>query len=293
MNDPIAKRLFQNAVNSVDLGLEDFELTRRDHRRYVSATRNLFAGMLLLFKSWLAENSADENYALLRTNAKETKKKSPEEWTDIAKAKTVGFDEMRKRIGEKVDWARIDKLHNYRNKIEHSFVSEECGASDFAQYLSQVFLVIRDFMKNEIGEDPAKCLSVDGWRTLFSEHDVHLQEMAERNEVIDSLEWVDSDFAELVKYKFICPNCGSEIVSVADDVKEGGGEDVRYTCRKCGKGFSYVDLCEAILPQCHCSVCDDSIDLSEIQIYLETGMCGWHAHVWEKEFAEDCLCGSV
>ena len=92
--------------------------------------------------------------------------------------------------------------------------------------------------------------------------DFELTRRDHRHEVIDSLEWVDSDFAELVKYRFMCPNCGSEIVSIADDAKEWDGEDVRYTCRKCGKGFSYVDLCEAILPQCHCSVCDDSIDLS-------------------------------
>jgi len=46
-------------------------------------------------------------------------------------------------------------------------------------------------------------------------------------------------------------------------------------------------LCEAISPQCHCSVCGDSIEPEELPIYLETGMCGWHAHVWEKEFAEE------
>ena len=37
-------------------------------------------------------------------------------------------------------------------------------------------------MKNEIGEDPARRLSLDGWNTLFNEHDVHLQEELERND---------------------------------------------------------------------------------------------------------------
>jgi len=77
MNDPIAKRLFQNAIDSIELGLEDFGLAKKDARRYVSATRNVFAGMLLLFKSWLAEESADENYVLLRAETKEVKKKQP------------------------------------------------------------------------------------------------------------------------------------------------------------------------------------------------------------------------
>ena len=95
MNDPIAERLFKNAVDSVELGLEDFRLAKRDRRRYVSATRNVFAGMLLLFKSWLAEKSAAENYWLLRAKVKELKTKQPEDWTDISVAKTAGFDDVR------------------------------------------------------------------------------------------------------------------------------------------------------------------------------------------------------
>ena len=111
MNDPIAKRLFRNAIGSVELGLEDFRLAKSDPRRYVSATRNVFAGMLLLFKSWLAEESAERNYDLLRAETKEVKKLPPEEWADISEAKTAGFDEIKDRIGAKVDWVRIDKLH--------------------------------------------------------------------------------------------------------------------------------------------------------------------------------------
>ena len=165
-------------------------------------------------------------------------------------------------------------MHDYRNRIEHAFISSGHGESDAVRYLAQSFLVIRDFMKNEIGEDPARRLSLDGWGTLF-------------NDAVDNLGWIDSDFAELVKHEFECPDCGSEIVTVNYVTKEADGEKVRYMCRKCGKDFSYGELCAVISPRCHCSVCDDSIEPDELPIYLETGMCGWHAHVWEKEFAED------
>ena len=76
MRDPIAKRLFENAIDSVELGLEDFGLANRGLRRCVSSTRNVFAGMLLLSKSWLAEESADENYVLLRTKREVEKKEA-------------------------------------------------------------------------------------------------------------------------------------------------------------------------------------------------------------------------
>lgn len=136
MNDPIAKRLFQNAIDSVELGLEDFRLAKSDPRRYVSATRNVFAGMLLLFKSWLAEESAERNYDLLRAETKEVKKLPPEEWADISEAKTAGFGEIKDRIGAKVDWVRIDKLHDYRNRIEHAFISGGHEESDAVRYLA-------------------------------------------------------------------------------------------------------------------------------------------------------------
>ena len=287
MNDPIANRLFQNAIDSVELGLEDFRLAKSDPRRYVSATRNVFAGMLLLFKSWLAEESAERNYDLLRAETKEVKKLSPEDWSDISEAKTAGFGEIKDRIGAKVDWVRIDKLHDYRNRIEHAFISGGHKESDVVRCLAQSFLVIRDFMKKEIGEDPARRLSLDGWDTLFNEHDVHLQEESERNDAVDNLGWIDSNFTELVKHEFECPDCGSEIVTVNDATKEADGEKARYICRKCGKDFSYGELCAVISSRCHCSVCDDSIEPDELLIYLETGMCAWHAHIWEKELTEE------
>lgn len=285
MNDLIAKQLFQNAITSIELGLEDFRLAKRDSRRYISATRNVFAGILLLFKSWLAEESADENYDLLR--AKTKKKMPPSEWMDISVAKTAGFCEIKDRLGANVDWTRINKLHKYRNRIEHAFISSEYSEQDIVKYLAQSFLVIRDFMKNEIGEDPARRLSVDSWNTLFNEHDVYLQEELERNDAVDNLGWIDSDFAELVKYNFVCIDCGSKIVTVKDESQGLNSEAAQYQCRKCGKNFSYNELCETISPQCHCSVCGDVIEPEELLIYLETGMCGWHAHIWEKEFVTD------
>lgn len=50
-----AHKLFENALTSIRLGIEDFELSQKregsgDPARALSAVRNLFAGVLLLFK---------------------------------------------------------------------------------------------------------------------------------------------------------------------------------------------------------------------------------------------------
>ena len=44
------KKLLQNAINSIEIGIEDYELSQQDERRIISCVRNVFAGILLLFK---------------------------------------------------------------------------------------------------------------------------------------------------------------------------------------------------------------------------------------------------
>ena len=53
--------LLDNAVASIQLGVEDFELSKEDPRRVISAIRNLYAGVLLLFKEELARRSPKEH----------------------------------------------------------------------------------------------------------------------------------------------------------------------------------------------------------------------------------------
>ena len=43
-------KLLQNAINSIEIGIEDYKLSQQDERRIISCVRNVFAGILLLFK---------------------------------------------------------------------------------------------------------------------------------------------------------------------------------------------------------------------------------------------------
>ena len=58
----VAEGILKNAVDSISLGIEDYQLgigdcESSDPRRLVSCTRNLFAGIILLFKHKLAKLS--------------------------------------------------------------------------------------------------------------------------------------------------------------------------------------------------------------------------------------------
>jgi len=52
--------ILKNAIISIQLGIEDFLKTEKDPRRALSAMRNLYAGVLLLFKEKLARLSPKE-----------------------------------------------------------------------------------------------------------------------------------------------------------------------------------------------------------------------------------------
>ncbi len=42
--------ILNNAIDSIQLGIEDYELIGENPKRLISCTRNLFSGILLLFK---------------------------------------------------------------------------------------------------------------------------------------------------------------------------------------------------------------------------------------------------
>ena len=68
----VAEAIFQNAINAIELGVADYTLSSEDPRRLHSAVRNLFAGILLLFKSKLADLSKNDDESLLKAKIRPT-----------------------------------------------------------------------------------------------------------------------------------------------------------------------------------------------------------------------------
>ena len=57
--------LLDNARNSIIMGLEDYASGEKDLKRLISCARNLFAGILLLFKHKLVELSPPNSNEVL------------------------------------------------------------------------------------------------------------------------------------------------------------------------------------------------------------------------------------
>lgn len=120
--------ILKNAVDSIALGLEDYEASESDERRVVSCARNIYAGILLLFKyklSSLSDPNTDE--ALIKEKVQPKVVDNKILWVGKGK-KTVDYQSIKDRFDSldiKVDWDRINKINDYRNNVEHYFSNLE------------------------------------------------------------------------------------------------------------------------------------------------------------------------
>ena len=105
--------ILKNAIDSIAIGLEDYEST--DQRRIVSSTRNIFAGILLLFKHKLCELSPpDSDEALIKQRVlPRLDATGAVNW--IGKGKktvdVINIEDRFKSLGIEVDWDRIKRIN--------------------------------------------------------------------------------------------------------------------------------------------------------------------------------------
>lgn len=236
--------IYQNALDSVVLGVEDYNST--DARRLVSAVRNLVAGILLLIKHRLAELSppgSDE--ALIKERVVPIKDTSGQVTWKGTGRKTVDLEQMRTRctsLGIVVDWVRIKKLVDHRNDIEHYYATTSQSA--VKGLMADSFIVIRDFLKNELGKEPLTELGQPTWASLTTVAEVYQKEKTECDANLTSIKWTHDEVLEALK-SWACRNCGSGLI---DALNPGADKwDAELQCRSCGSAFNFdIDVENAI-----------------------------------------------
>jgi len=180
--------LLEYAVTSIELGIEDYN--SQDPRRVLSATRNLFAGVLLLFKHKLALLSplgSDE--VLLKQKALPYPSGANIEWRGKG-SKAVDVQQITERFESlqiTVDWKRVERINKYRNNIEHYHDNRK--PTDVRQLIAACFLVIRDFVRDHLGEDPVDLFNEVTWRTLTGVAEVFQKEKAACAAQLTKLTW--------------------------------------------------------------------------------------------------------
>lgn len=233
--------LLNNAVMSIQLGLEDLE--KGTGGRNLSAVRNLHAGVILLLKAKLLELSAPgSDEVLLKQKLKPRLAKSGSiEFVGTGR-KTVELDEIKSRltaIGVVVDWERIERLTRERNNVEHYYpqITDEA----LRGLAADVLVIVRDFATRELGHDPIDLFGEACWQRLLENKEVFDSERRDCLEALGGLRW-PTDIARCASEEYACSQCAAQLFHPTGSSKDI--EELEIQCRACGdttKAGSFVE----------------------------------------------------
>lgn len=233
--------IYKNAINSITMGVEDYNMVLDgDDKRLISSTRNIFAGILLLFKYKLSELSPeDSDEVLIKKDILPVMEDGISLIWKGKGSKTVDVEQIKRRfqsLGINIDWKRLDKINQYRNKIEHYYSTED--KESVKGMISSCFLVIRDFINNEIKLDPKEELGYEVWDTLVSISEVNEAEKMICMENLNQLDWIDEKTFRMVT-EVSCDDCLSNLIN--------SDENGDIYCKSCDKEFKQSELVEIAL----------------------------------------------
>ncbi len=237
--------ILKNAVDSIAIGLEDYQST--DERRIISSARNIFAGILLLFKHKLAELSPpDSDEALIKQKVLPTLNAGEVNWVGKG-PKTVDVRDIEDRfksLGIELDWKRLEKIHKYRNNIEHYY--SDLTHESIQRLISDSFLIIRDFASIHLRRDPKELLGEEAWAVLVEVNEVYEREKLECVEKIKRLSFY-SDEISLALSEYSCNECGSGLIAPLGESDDAIEEE--FECRSCNESYVYENIINRALPE--------------------------------------------
>jgi len=246
-----AQKLKENALTSIRLGIEDFQRTKQtkeqggDPARALSAVRNLFAGILLLFKYKIAVSVDDPGDApALIFNPPEVMPQADGdggvEWKPVGNFKktTIDVATIKKRFEGfdiEVDWRAVEKMQECRNHLEHLHPANTLG--EVAGFVADLFPVLREFIRSQLNEQPADLLDT-AWLVMLAHHEFFTNTMA-----TCAAAWDNANVPKLMQpwlNQCQCDQCGSSLLSPSqDDIEKGTSVErqdktFRYVCVACG-----------------------------------------------------------
>jgi predicted RNA-binding Zn-ribbon protein involved in translation (DUF1610 family) len=237
--------LLENAVLSIQLGLEDFQ--SEDERRVISAARNLYAGVLLLCKEVLRRLSPlGSNDILIRI-----KKKAVRDVDGTVRfvgdgRKTIDRTEIEdafRQLNLNADLSKLRRLAEIRNDIEH--LHSGVGPTLIQEAIADAMPIIRAIVVNELSEEPASLLGQDAWNELLNEAKVFKEEQDACRQSFDGIDWKSDTLSDAAK-ELRCPNCTSTLIR-NDNARAAAFDELHLVCSKCGEAAESDQVFEKAL----------------------------------------------
>lgn len=242
------KGLLDNAVLSIELGVEDYQ-TGED-RRVLSAMRNLYAGVLLLCKQVLwNESPADTQGSLIYKDLVPRRingvvlmvPKKPQRNT----VDRMQIEDRFKELGLALDWNKLKDLARIRNDAEHLFMTVKPAVAKEA--LASAMPVIEQLLVDHLGEEPAHLFADGVWKSLLENKDVFEKQKIRCAESFEKMNW-EFEALDRALPEIRCSECGSSLIRQVD-ADNDAFEKLEIDCAECGNGLDLEDIFEAAIAE--------------------------------------------
>ena len=276
-------RLFENGVQSIKLGVEDYESD--EPNRHISAVRNLYAGILLLAKEVLVRTVPDADPQLVIAKHYKIKRDDDRISFEPSGDATIGFPEIQERFKAfdlRIDTPVLKRLQKLRNEWEHRYGPENIQGTE--EEITKALPVVRELL-GLIEESPREVLG-KAWEKMLSVETVYQAELANCRATFAKVEWL-SPFPN--DATCICPRCLSSLVW-QKDLENACHESLECLCRACGYEFSAEEAIEGALAEHFWEECFDATADQHIQDCPE---CGCNTYLLTEEERGCAWCGLV
>jgi hypothetical protein len=293
--------LLKNAIESIQVGVEDYLMD--DPKRYLSAVRNICAGILLLYKEKLSRLSPIYDKEVLikkviRPVYDETKKIV---FKGIGKT-TVDVQEIEERfknLDVTVNWKIFKELNQLRNNIEHYYTDDSPGA--VREAVAKSFILIRDLIIEYLQEEPRLLLGEECWLALLDVASVYEAEEKVCRESFRGIDFKHQLLREAAE-NIRCLTCQSSLIKA-----RGADEFSLFTyldCISCGKNFIFEDVMHECLSDisnsednfAYCNSCEYTEQPSVIPIenkWLCLSCLTTHEETGNCEYCDEFVAGDL
>lgn len=282
--------ILKNAVQSIQIGVEDYQSP--DPHRVLSATRNITAGVLLLFKEKLRELSpVDSDEVLIKTKMQPEIDSAGHVVFRGKGPKTVDVAQIEERfesLGIETDWKTFHKIVNIRNNIEHYYTGESTGR--IKELVAGSFLIIQHFVSKELEYEPVDLLGRKTWAVLLDAADVYQNELNACKEATLSIKWGSEAMAGMAHH-LICPTCQSELVKPTDIDHISPVQTVVFACSSCGSLADVADMAQDALAEHFATEIYMSIKDGAEPPVASCWSCGQDTYVTDEDVCVTCSAG--
>lgn len=232
--------LLKNAVESIQIGLKDYQDIDKDPRRELSSIRNIYAGILLLYKYKLQQLSPDgSNEVLLKSKIvpQQNAKTGLISFKGSGK-RTVNVHEIIERFEElniSINKDNLKALGDVRNDTEHYYVQQT--GINVKEVITKAFHLFTEFCPY-IKREPVNLLVKHYWEIMLNVSTIYDEERQKCLENLKTVSWKYKEVKNNIE-KLRCLHCYSELILAIDVHKK---ENSDFRCKACGKTSTYKDM---------------------------------------------------